>query len=232
MKNIVVSALALVTVFLSSGAVAQSKVNTNKFWRRIVLTEKKNTAFKEMPRLLLQAFCEGRLRAYYPNEPETEAPFSSFAYHFDFNTVMTQGGEQGDVTTPCIESQCADPFTQHCFSFYLDVYEEEYIDRNISRVRRKAKMVRLVYSHTCSDNGLEYYGPLFRIEDLPALSKRFKVPVEGKGDRLFSMEQIFIQKLYDSVIVEHNGTFIQNPAKYTAEFERRRTDRENSLYEN
>lgn len=235
MKRVILFSILGFFLLSSYAAFSQNRTHKNKMWRRIVFTQKKNAQYKKMPSILIKAFCEGRLPGYFPNEPETQATFSSFAYNFDFNLEMDKIENEQGTLTPCIENQCAsiDPWTMRCFSIYLDVYEEEYFDRRKSRPERDVKLLRLVYSYTCSDTGLEYYGPVFRYSDLEKLSERFRVPVQNKkGERTFSMQQILLQKLYDSVIVEHNGEMIPKPAKYTAEYERKRTDREVNFYEN
>jgi hypothetical protein len=44
---------------------------------RISLKEKFNLPARDLPRLLIQAFCEGKITAYYPQKPKLECSYLS-----------------------------------------------------------------------------------------------------------------------------------------------------------
>jgi hypothetical protein len=153
------------------------------FLRRIPFSEKQNKAFSKLPYLLLKAYCEGRVKGYYPLAPDLEVPYAEFSAHFGFPLAQEMQTADNSFAPAlsddlCLEETCPnlDPLSLGCFSFYLDLFEEQAFDVRKGRYSYKTEWVRLVYSHTCTNTGLEYYGAIFKYEDLLKLGQRFDVP--------------------------------------------------------
>jgi hypothetical protein len=223
---------------LFSVAFAQQD-NLQTFIRRIPFSEKQNATFRDLPLFLLQAHCEGKIQGYFPSQPDQSCSYADFAHYFGFPLLSqmqmdnSYQAAQTPSVQPCAEAACPeiDPLSLRCFQSYLDLYEEQYLDRRTGRYTYKTVWVRLVYSHTCTENGLEYYGTLFKYEDIARLDQRYAISLSQNRAAQLTIAQIFSERLFSGFIIEHNGESIENPAQYTAEQEKKTIYKEVHYYE-
>ncbi|WP_027002800.1 hypothetical protein [Hugenholtzia roseola] len=223
---------------LFSAPLQAQNADAQTFLRRIPFSEKQNKAFSKLPYLLLKAYCEGRVKGYYPLAPDLEAPYAEFSAHFGFPLAEEMQAADNSLTPTlstdiCLEETCPnlDPLSLDCFEVYLDLFEEQALDTRKGRYSYKTKWIRLVYSHTCTNTGLEYYGAIFKYEDLLKLGERFDVPNVKNQAQALTIGQIFSQRLFSGFIIEHNGETIENPAEYTEEQDRKVIYKDVQIYE-
>jgi hypothetical protein len=139
---------------------------------RVSLKEKFNLPARDLPRLIIQAFCEGKITGYYPQKPQLECGYHEFAAHFNVNKM--QPANKGDAyeDTQCPSAFCSnkDEETVAPFSLFFDVVEDKEFNRETSTKKHNIRYIRLVYVLEKHGMQLELSGPLFAYEDVVKLS--------------------------------------------------------------
>ncbi len=130
---------------------------------RIYLDEKMNLPLKTLPNMLLEAFCDGRLKAYFPNRPDVQMSYYDFLYYFSIPEPVIDPTGLG-----CPSAQCKllDYGYIEAFSEAIDFAEMQLLDQKTSAYHYQTLYFRLVFPAKYTLNAKEYYGPVFRYEDV------------------------------------------------------------------
>ena len=168
MKNIT---LTLFFSFMFQIALSQTFIEKNFQITRMPLIEKFNLSARELPRLLIRAYCEGKIAAYYPYAPETACSYHEFASHFA--VTKTQPVVAGDKfeDVPCPSSFCINKEEESLapFCFYYDVIEDKNFNTQTSTEKHHIKYIRLIYKLERHGEEILYIGPVFNYDDVLAL---------------------------------------------------------------
>ena len=213
---------------------AQDKMYQKDTKSRVDFREKQNVPAHKVPTLLLQAFCRGEIQGYFPNSINTPMNYDEFLSYFGMSSAEITASN-GNEQIPCIEQLCMalDPSVLNCFSVYMDLSETMYIDKIKSQKKTKTTLVRLVYSAECNAMNLDYYGPVFKMEDIKKLTdSRYSVQNPRNSAANKSFYDYFSLRLFNSTTYEVNGELSSNPAKLEKEEKGKTIDMEGGMWEN
>jgi hypothetical protein len=199
----------LILIFLGSiyQSFAQSPSIDNLKHYRIQLDTRTNRHLVEIPKLLLEGYCKGYYKAYYPKAIFTEVNFGDFLEHYNWNEPLY------NESTTCIEDDCSNPAFIELFSRFngfIDYYEQTIYNALTGRMERKIPFLQLVY--TMNYEGKDYFfkGPLFRMDEL---EKSIFIKNEGNDLQPQSIKYCFDLGRYYSV--ELSSDDIKNKEKRT-----------------
>jgi len=166
---------------------------------RIPLKEKFNLAARDLPSLLIQAFCEGKITAYYPQKPSLECGYHEFAAHFE--VLKTQPVAKGDVFEEvyCPNAFCStkNEASVEPFRLYFDVIEDKEFSNQKSSEKFNIRYIRLIYAF--DKHGMEVIktGPLFVYEDVSKLNAQDYSLLNPKNDAArISFKKYFESRMF------------------------------------
>lgn len=129
----------------------------------VFASEPQNKMAKNIPNLLMQAFVNGDIDAYYPNDVNKKIPIEQFLYHFGDTDraidVMTKGPSW--FCSP--EKISVSENLKTCFSVKFEVGNQQ------SQGKLKPAFVRLFFDASCNPSGINLLGPIFRFSDIQKL---------------------------------------------------------------
>ena len=205
-------------LLVSIVGVAQNKMTSEGEERtRISIKEKQNLVTKDIPVLLLEAWCKEEITAYYPKNQNVEMSYAQFLNHFGMEqrayTVL-------DNQVPdwfCNEQQKCIPidgYTMNCFQYEVELGEENYFNRQTSRNEKRIDYVKLIYSSICTARGIEVEGPVFKMKDIKRLDKqKYKVRnAQNNAASLPIWSYLTIGNFKRTFIYKKND-FVDNPAR-------------------
>jgi hypothetical protein len=223
--------------FITCSALAQGEKDMTRstLVQRMYYSEKINQPVRVLPNLLLKAFCEGEIQAYFPNATNTAMTFNDFLAHFGMGQ-STATSREPNVTSngvSCQEALCVklDPVFLKCFSYYTDIIEIEKFDRQTSTYKNVPQFVRLVLSPECTYNGLEYMGPVFKYSDIQKLPTKYKIKNPENQAMEYTIPQFMALRLFTVVTIEKDGTYFEKPADATEKLKKKKADEEGTLYD-
>jgi hypothetical protein len=162
-----------ILIFCSSlfGVRGQRSIEKNTQITRVPLAEKFNLPARNFPKLLIKAFCEGKIGAFYPLKPELACGYHEFAAHFAMNNVQPTPKPEECETVSCPPAfcLCADESALP-FTLYYDIIEEKEESNVTSSTGYKMKFIRLIYVLKKHDLEVFMFGPLFTYEEVIALA--------------------------------------------------------------
>ncbi len=231
MKNLIV----LFILANISWALAQTKATDTYIVRRIDLSEKFNKPLKTLPPLLIRSFCEKKVNAFYPMAMDTAVTFNSFLNHFGVSVPDEKAEKAVRQSFPdCQGGYCnfIDPYMVGCFSFYIDVYEQLYHDRTTKHSEYKPVALQIVFSSKCDLRGIETAGPIFKLDDVYRIGNDVVIANPQNDAAPFTLERIFIQRLYHASIYKHNDEIYDNPSLEEKNKQKKQVDEINERNEN
>jgi len=164
---------------------------------RIQLDNRTNRHLKEVPKQLLDGYCKGIFKAYYPKATFNEVNFGDFLSHFLWNEPLL------NESVFCGEDYCSNPsFTEFFsrFNFYLDYYELNTINTTNSVMVRKVEFVQLVYSLEVYGTTYLFKGPLFRMDEI---EKNILVKNSANNSEPQSIKYVFeLGRFYSKQIID------------------------------
>ncbi|MFM9945920.1 MAG: hypothetical protein ACKVQB_11900 [Bacteroidia bacterium] len=130
---------------------------------RIQLDNRSNRHLLDVPRQLLEGYCKGIYKAYYPLAVFNEVNFGDFLAHFRwgepvFNETVLCGDDY------CSNSVFAELFNR--FNVSLDFYEQNYYNTQTARMERKVHFIQLVYTMDVAGKVSNFKGPIFRMDEI------------------------------------------------------------------
>lgn len=167
-KSLVIFLFCLLS--LSSGA--QKYLDKDFLITRIPLKEKFNLPARNFPRLIIKAYCEGKIQGFFPYRPQQECSYHEFVSHFTLSKAqpVVKGDAFENVACPLVFCMNDDDESVEPFCFYYDIIEEKQFSTQASKTANKIKYVRLVFVKEKQDAEAYYMGPVFLYEDLISLS--------------------------------------------------------------
>lgn len=163
MKRTFTSILCLVAL----GALAQ-----NGFIKsRVYLEEKQNKPAAAIPKILLDAYSKGDIRAYYPKDLERTVPYAQFLNHFGMESQAYQVIADDMPPWFCGKRSVVevDPTINRCMQYYFEIGERSVRNNITYQQEIKLAYIKVIYSADCTASGLEKEGPVFRIGDIRKL---------------------------------------------------------------
>jgi len=229
MKKITFTLTALMLVNLCFSQILYQK----NIRSRIDFNEKVNVPAKIIPSLLLKAFCNGEIQAYYPKAETESMKCSDFLTQFGMVEPIDLSTSEGNQI-PCISQNYLqlDPNLIRCFSFYMDVDEIWEMNGKTSRLTKRIKYVRLIYSAWCSIKGFDSNGPVFKYSDIDKLSNNYKVSNPQNLALNLKIGDFFKIRPYNSVIIRGDGKYFDNPAMEEKRLREKIIIKENEIWEN
>ncbi len=212
-------------------AFAQNVSYKKETLSRVDFRNKQNREAKEIPRMLLEAFCGGQIQGYFPKSPTTPMTYQDFLTHFGMPQPQIE--QQSDNSLLCLETSCAqlDPSLLNCFKVYMDVEEVEQFDKKHSRMQKKIKYVRLIFSAECNAKGLDYEGPVFHMDELKNLDPTFKVINPQNTAASKNIYDYMLLNLFSSVVIKEGGEYSDNPSQSDLKHKQKYSEIEDSWYE-
>ncbi len=130
---------------------------------RIQLDNRSNRHLMGVPKQLLDGYCKGIYKAYYPKAVFNEVNFGDFLSHFRWGEPVL------NETVLCGDDYCSNIAYNELFSrfnMYLDYYEHNFYNNQTARMERKVEFVQLVYSIDVAGKLYIFKGPLFRLDEI------------------------------------------------------------------
>ena len=130
---------------------------------RIQLDNRSNIHLKDVPRQLLEGYCKGIYKAYYPKAVFNEVNFGDFLAHFRWAEPVL------NETILCGEDYCSNAAYTELFSRFnvsMDFYEHSFYNKQTSLMERKVPFIQLVYSIEVAGKTYSFKGPLFRMDEI------------------------------------------------------------------
>lgn len=165
---------------------------------RIQLDNRSNRHLMGVPKQLLDGYCKGIYKAYYPKAIFNEVNFGDFLSHFRWAEPVL------NETILCGDDYCSNAAYNELFSrftTYLDYYEYNYFNTQTSLMERKVPFVQLVYNVEVAGKIYSFKGPLIRMDEI---EKTILVKNEANNTEPQSIKYVFELGLFYSVEITDN----------------------------
>jgi len=165
-KLIIVFALCVCTSALGqTQRIKKSRVN---------LLEKQNKPAASIPSILLKAYSQGEIKAYYPKSLKQEVSLTQFLNHFGMKSkaekvLTTRQPFWFCVDAPSIE---IDSRVMDCMKYSFEIGEEIFRNNITYQQDKRLIYVKVIYSKKCSADGIEKEGPVFKMGDIKKLYEK------------------------------------------------------------
>lgn len=139
----------------------------------VFASEPQNTMASSIPKLLLEAYRQGDIVAYYPMRPNVAIPYAQFLQRY-VGSAQAQQTLKENPSWFCEESELPrlDKSKLSCLSQIFELGEKLEVNRVSMQNELKQYFIRLIHSETCDPRGFETYGPLFKMRDIEKLKKK------------------------------------------------------------
>lgn len=130
---------------------------------RIQLDNRSNRHLIDVPKQLLEGYCRGIYKAYYPKAVFNEVNFGDFLTHFRWSEPVL------NETILCGEDYCSNSAYTELFSRFnvsLDFYEHNFYNTKTARMERSVPFIQLVYTIDVAGKKYSFKGPLFRMDEI------------------------------------------------------------------
>lgn len=219
-------------VFIPTIGFTQSKMTSEGEERtRISTKEKQNKVAQDIPKLLLQAWCAGEISAYYPKNQKIEMNYAQFLSHFGMEKkaymVLDNQTPEWFCEEELMECIPIDPMTMKCMQYEIELGEENYFNQTTSRQEKKLNYIKLVYSSTCTARGIEIEGPVFKMNDIKKLDKKYTVQNLQNDVASLPIWSYLTIGNFSRTIIYKKDEFIDNPTRVSAEVLNIRNTKEN-----
>ncbi len=165
---------------------------------RMQLDNRSNRHLMGVPKQLLDGYCKGIYKAYYPKAIFNEVNFGDFLSHFRCAEPVL------NETILCGDDYCSNAAYNELFSrfnIYLDYYEYNYFNTQTSLMERKVPFVQLVYSVDVAGKTYAFKGPLFRMDEI---EKTILIKNEANNAEPQSINYVFELARFYSVEITDN----------------------------
>lgn len=172
---------------------------------KVPLLEKFNLPARKLPPLLIKAYCEGLIQGYYPLQVDSPCSYHMFMKHFGFGKTQpkTSADEFTDISCPQSFCEFPDDPTLDNFKYSFDLIENKRFDKNLSTEVYDIKYIRLVYVFQKGDITTDLLGPVFKYEDVIALTRDdFKLPNPKNAAAGVTFKQFFTQRMFQAYLIK------------------------------
>lgn len=226
-KKYFLTHIIILFLFVSTTITAQQNSYSQGEIIKIQLNEKFNLPAKELPVLLIKAYCEGLIQGFFPLRVDSICSFYEFQNQFAFGQIPYFATEEflKRVNTP----QCC-PYNipkcpNHCFPQEIicpqnycdysnaskidnfkqnyDIIQQKRFDKNTSKEVYDIKYIRIVYSYEKYGQKFNMLGPVFNYQDVIALNRDdFKI-MNTKNDAVFfTFKQYFENRMFHATVTK------------------------------
>jgi hypothetical protein len=168
---------------------------------KVMLKEKQNQMAAEVPKILIDAMSRGDIVGYYPKNTKIPVSYSQFLYHFGMTErayralMQTSPGWDCETTKPVP----IDDYALDCMEYQFEIVEQMQRNNVTYAQERKMKYVRLIFSNTCTLDGLDVAGPIFKISDIGDLvDRRYGITNPQNPAVKYSVLELLRLKLYSA----------------------------------
>ncbi|MFL5752350.1 MAG: hypothetical protein ACJ76F_03010 [Bacteroidia bacterium] len=170
---------------------------------RINLKEKLNLPARYLPKLLIQAYCEGKIKAYYPFNVNKECSYYEFASHFAGGKTQPIPGADEFSNINCPASFCiaGDDELMKKFQDHVELFQVKRFDKNLSTEVYDIKYIRIKFIKEKYDQVFDFQGPVFYFEDVIALGEEYKLPNPKNDAAQLTFKQFLQIRQWNGVVI-------------------------------
>jgi|ERR1700741_1320464 len=170
---------------------------------RINLKEKINLPARYLPKLLLQAYCEGKIKAYYPFNVNKECSYYEFASHFAAGRAQPIPGADEFSNISCPGNFCMwnDDDMLKKFQDHVELFQVKRFDKNLSTEVYDIKYIRIKFIKEKYDQVFDFQGPVFYYEDVIALGEEYKIPNPKNDAAKLTFKQFLEIRQFNGFVV-------------------------------
>lgn len=179
--------LIIVCLLFLSKISAQNLFKADTFVYTINLDLSQNVYLKSIPKDLLQGYCKGNWKAYYPKREMNECLYDDFLKRFNSYQINTS-----DNT--CIIDYCNSEYFNLLFNEFqrkLKFKEVVYFDQQHSVMKREILWLKLFYSRLENEVWKHYEGPIFWMFEINQAPEKIKVVNKMYRTEAWSLEKTF-----------------------------------------
>ncbi len=181
---------------------------------KVPLLEKFNLSARKLPQLLIKAYCEGLIQAYYPLDIDSTCSYHNFMHQFGFGKTQPIPAIDELTLIQCPESFCNDPDNPILdqFKHSFELIQSKRFDANTSMEVYDIKYLRLIYVKETGDQMFDLLGPVFKYEDVIALTRDdFKLPNPNNAAASITLKQYFSKRMFHGYLFQPSPQKFVNP---------------------
>lgn len=187
----IITIVLVVCCSLSSFAQRQIKTST------VLSSEPQNKMASQIPEILLEAYRNGHIRAYYPERENVAIPYTQFLAHFgEADKAQKMLGKA--PAWFCVE-EAPKPGAEviGCLSEKFQIIEKLVRNPVTQMNELKQQYIRLVYSEECHPAAISTYGPVFKVDDLKKLvQKPYRITNPENEAVSYAVNDILLLRLF------------------------------------
>jgi len=181
---------------------------------RIPLIEKFNLPARQLPVILMKAYCEGLIQGYYPLQVDSPCSYYKFVKQFGFGNVQpsTTADQYSGLTCPIYF--CGEDINGPIENFmhYYELIQQKRFDKNKSSEIQEIKYIRLIYTMEKGEFMIDLYGPVFKYEDVIKLTRNdFRLLNVKNNSANITLKQYFEQKMFHAYLIKTSLLKGENP---------------------
>jgi hypothetical protein len=168
---------------------------------RIFASEPQNMMASRIPPLLLEAYRQGDIVAYYPENLKVRIPYAQFLKHYGESAKAQKVIGQNPSwfceqnTSPKLGNWRLD-----CLSKQFELGERFGQNKVTMENEFKQEFIRLVHSNECDPRGFETYGPVFLVSDIEKLKgKQYRLVNQKNNAVTYSIIDVMRLRLFNAV---------------------------------
>lgn len=178
-----------------------SGVQAQEIVSKVMLKEKQNQMAAEVPKILIDAMSRGDIVGYYPKNIKIPVTYSQFLYHFGMTERAYRALMKTSPGWDCEETKPVpvDDYVLDCMQYQFEIVEQMERNNVTYEQERKMKYVRLIFSNTCTLDGLDVAGPIFKVSDIGDLvDHRYGIINPQNPAIKYSVLELLRLKLYSA----------------------------------
>lgn len=163
-------------------------------------SEPQNKMASEIPGLLLEAFRNGDLAAYYPQNINSKVYYAQFLNHFGEKEKAQEVLRKNPVWF-CKERELPriSREAMSCLNKRFDIAEVVEFNRFTGVNEKKHAFIRIIHDSECDPRGIQTMGPVFKMEDILKLrSSRYMITNPQNSAVKYSIADLILLRLYAS----------------------------------
>jgi hypothetical protein len=159
-------------------------------------SEKQNLMASEIPGLLLEAYRNGDIAAYYPQNMNVRIPYVQFLQHYGESEKAAQ-----ILSAPpawfCDGTRYPklEPGKQQCFKERFEIGEQVVRNDVTMMPEKKQAFIRLIFSAECHDIGATL-GPVFKIDEMERLGSAYRITNPQNSAVKYRLYELIKLRLY------------------------------------
>lgn len=213
MKNIIL-VLALISTQLLNAQLNSGSTYRNGEIVKIPLMEKFNLPARKLPEILLKAYCEGTIKAYYPNNVDSACSYHNFMKQFGYGKTQPKPSADEFTNIQCPTSFCegGDEAVLDQFKHTYEIIQQKRFDKAMSKEVYDINYVRLIFVREKGDMIWDVMGPVFKYEDVIALDRDDQKMTNPKNQSApISLKQYFAGRMFHGYLTQTSLLKSNNP---------------------